>query len=278
MPLFKDLPKTWPGKTVDTEKLIFSVAKFILESAMLTRREGILALEDVEVNQYGELTGNCPLVVSEQELPLSDEAKAIVRLLFHSLVDGMEWHDLFDIAFYSMRSSAVISYYDDERLAVMMVIEGLRGIHHGANPRVLFSKIAAMTGDVFCPRLLSVFDEWESEIINRRWPPKDAEPSHEAFDICKFEDIVLQSDSVVKKAVIENMGILASALVGVDTEVKNKVMRCVPPGERERIEKEITHAKEPSVIAQERIVAAVKKCLTDTDLAAPNSWSDYQID
>lgn len=267
MPFFNDLPLTKP----EHEKLILGTAKFILESSMLSRREGILALINDETNQYGELTGKSSLEVSDENLPLSNEGKAIIKRIFQALVDGLESADIFDIAFYSIKSSQKLSADEGEKLALMMVAEAACGIQQGVHPRIVFTKIASMTGDDFSSKLFSAFETWEDEIIKKRWPPKDLEPSNAAFDIRSFDDIIFQAESVIKDVVADNMDILASALVGVETEVKNKVMRCVPPEKREEIENQIAEINECSPESQAKIVADIKKCLEGKTLIDPKS-------
>lgn len=245
MALFNDLPRA----KKEQEELLFAMAQFVLETSVHARVKGILDLENVTADA----------------LPVSGQSKAIIKRLLTALTDGMDLPDLADIASYSIIASESACSYDGEKLAMMMMAEGVISIQQGANPYVIGMKLASMLGVEMGDKLLSSLDGW-LENFRAKYPRDEGEEEdapNEAVSVSSVEDILFLDDKTIHDFSAANPGLLVPALVFVDDEIKQKVLRCVSSDEKERIEKELSAIEKPTLESREKLLTLLRSHLQD---------------
>lgn len=245
MALFNDVPKT----AKEQEKRLFEAAQFILETSVRARSKGILELE----------------TVSTDALPVSAQSKVIIKRLFDALIECVDLSDLSDIARYSITASETVCSSDSEKLAMMMIAEGIVSIQQGAHPRVLGWKLASMLGDELGAKLLSVLDDWMSQFF-AKYVRKEAavDIPKGAVHVSSVEDILFLDDKSLRDFSAANPDVLVPAIAFADDEIKQKVLRCVSPDEKERIEKELSAIEKPTLDCREKLVTLLRSYLRET--------------
>lgn len=134
---FYDVPKM----TGEKKDLIKSVIKTVVTFAEKARREGILALEDdLDDIDLGE-----------------EQVTDLLKVSFSLICDG---HDESTIAEFSRYRIATCSAEGDLKLAMMIAANGSLMIQAGDNPRVLATKLLAMTGDFYKELKTEFMEVW----------------------------------------------------------------------------------------------------------------------
>ena len=126
-------------------------------------------------------------------------------------------------------------------------------------------KLASMLGDELGAKLLSVLDDWMSQFF-AKYVRKEAavDIPKGAVHVSSVEDILFLDDKSIHDFSAANPDVLVPAIAFADDEIKQKVLRCVSPDEKERIEKELSAIEKPTLDCREKLVTLLRSYLRET--------------
>ena len=253
MLFFYDLPAAKP----EYEQTLFGMARFILRTIELARREGILSLEGFFCDEasFNKFVGK----------DFTDKITKRGRVLAMNLIQlsytGLEKSDVEKMVFYLISSFKNFSG-DEEKLALMMAAEGVLSIIGDCNPHHAGMKLSSMLGDAFYDRGINVFRpvyeeieaEYEKAAAEKNLVKAMYVPDPDFSDLkvlCSLDEVTVQ------KIVEENLDSIAKA-VAFDDEIQQKIFASVSPETVLKIKKEIAELKKPVLESQEKILCSLR--------------------
>lgn len=119
-----------PTLTEDGKDLAKSAALLMVKLAEISRKEGILALDDE---------------ISEIELA-NEKCTSLAKSLLSLVVDGNDGDVIAEIARYRIATTAAD---DNTKVTMMIIANGTLSIQRGENPRIIGTKLSSMCGDFY---------------------------------------------------------------------------------------------------------------------------------
>ena len=253
MLFFNDLP----AAKLEYEQTLFGMARFILRTIELARREGILSLEGYfcDVDTFNKFVGR----------DFTDKITKRGRVLAMNLIQlsytGLEKSDVEKMVFYLISTFKNFSG-DEEKLALMMVAEGVLSIIGDCNPYYAGMILSSMLGDAFYDRGINVFRpvyeeieaEYEKAAAEKKLVKAMYVPDPDFSDLKVLSSL---DEVTVQKIVEENLDSIAQA-VAFDDEIQQKIFNSVSPETVLKIKKEIEELKKPVLESQEKILNSLR--------------------
>lgn len=253
MLFFNDLPAAKP----EYEQTLFGMARFILRSIEIAKREGVLSLEGYvsDKSSFNKFVGN------DFTDKISEHGRKLVMNLIQFTFSGLEKSVIEKIVFYSVSSFKNFSG-DEEKIALMMAAEGVLSIIGDCNPYHAGMKLSSMIGDAFYDRGINVFRpvyeeieaEYEKAASEKNLLKAMYVPDPDFSDLkvlCSLDEVTVQ------KIVEENLDSIAKA-VAFDDEIQQKIFASVSPETVLKIKKEIEVLKKPVLESQEKILNSLR--------------------
>ena len=262
MLVFNDLPAAKP----EYEQTLFGMARFILRSIEIARREGILALEEYccDMDPFNEFVGN------DFTDKISERGRILVMNIMQLPFGGYDEPFIEKMTFYLIRSFRNFSG-DEEKIALMMAAEGMLSMLEHCNPYIAGMRLSSMLGDAFYDKRQLEFGE---RGINIFWPvAKEIEAEYEKAaaeknlvkamyvpdpDFSDFKVLNSLDEVTVQKIVEENLDVVAQAVAFADDEIQQKIFSSVSPETALKIKKEIEVLKKPVLESQEKILNSLR--------------------
>ncbi|MBR6296466.1 MAG: hypothetical protein IKR40_08335 [Treponema sp.] len=261
MLFFNDLPAAKP----EYEQTLFGMARFILRSIEIAKREGVLSLEGYvsDKSSFNKFVGN------DFTDKISEHGRKLVMNLIQFTFSGLEKSVIEKIVFYSVSSFKNFSG-DEEKIALMMAAEGVLSIINDDNPHITGIKLSSMLGDAFYDRQIvdfgyrginvfrpvyeEIIAEYEKAAAEKNLVKAMYVPDPNFSDLkvlCSLDEVTVQ------KIVEENLDSIAKA-VAFDDEIQQKIFASVSPETVLKIKKEIEELKKPVLESQEKILNSLR--------------------